>query len=188
MGVGSTSSPTVFNGDLYFSGFSAAGMQVWRSHNGATWETLGAGVLDVPNNTGDGNLAVFKGSLYLSAANSVDGGRIYRSKNGRDWQLLGNQDFTALNITDAALTVYDGQLYAFGNDSTSPGCEASCARILRSSSGKPGDWELTNGSGGWGPGSAVIRNTQAIFKGHLYAANFIGFFGNGIELYRLVGK
>ena len=181
--VTNTSSPTAFNGDLYFSGYSAAGMQVWRSHNGATWETLGAGVLDVPNNTGASNLAVFNGALYLGAANSVDGGRIYRSKNGRDWQLLGNQDFTALNMVDiSALAVYDGQLYAFGNDA------ASSAKILRSSSAKPGDWELTNGSGGWGANSWVLPNNQAIFKGHLYAANISGWWGNGIELYRLGSK
>ena len=184
-GVGSTSAPTVFKGDLYFSGFSAAGLQVWHSHNGSTWETQGAGVLDVPNNSADDNLAVFNGSLYLGATNTIDGGRIYRSKNGRDWELLGNQDFTAQHITDITLGVFDGELYAFGNDTISPGCEASCARILRSPTGKPGDWQLTNGSDGWGPGSAVIRNTQAIMKDHLYAANWIGSFMNGVGLFRL---
>jgi hypothetical protein len=63
-------------------------MLVWRSHDGKKWETVGEGVLNDPNNSGQaGNLTVFNDQLYLSAHNYTDGARICRSRDGQEWDL-----------------------------------------------------------------------------------------------------
>jgi hypothetical protein len=82
----------------------------------------------------------------------------------------------------AAGTVKNGICH----DTSSPGCRQdwSYAKILRSHSGNPGNWELLNGENGWDSSSATIRNTQAIFKGHLYPSNWTAWWGNGNGLYR----
>lgn len=184
-----TSSVVGFHGDLYLSGSSSDTVKVWRSHDGKNWETLGAGVLDVPNNNQEsGDLTLFKDQLYLSVQNYIDGGRLYRSQDGQHWELAVGQDFVGHKVSEAWSTmVYKDALYAFTNDTLSPACNGSCAKILRSYSGNPGDWELVNGETGWGTFSATCRNTQAIFKDRLYVANIIAFYqtGNKNAIYRM---
>jgi hypothetical protein len=187
--VYATASPVSFNGDLFMSGSSSGTVKVWRSHNGKTWEVMGAGILDVANNSAEnGNLTIFNNQLYLSVNNSVDGGRLYRSGDGKHWKLAVNQDFVAHNITGLATIVYNNNLYAIANDTITPDCYSYCAKIMRSHTGKPGDWELLTDEMGWGPLSGTVRNTQAIFNGKLYIANFLAFYdgiGNQNAIYRM---
>jgi hypothetical protein len=161
---------TAFKGYAYVSGVTGLAqniLTVWRSRDGLTWETVGAGVLDDSANTRDGSLAEFKGDLYLSTQ-SAGGGRIYRSKDGKNWSPVVSDGFGDPSLIEInGLIVYEGDLYAtgtaYGEDGT------PYARVYRSHTGK--DWEQIP-TDSWGPNSGNERMQQAIFKGSLYLSNF----------------
>jgi hypothetical protein len=161
---------TAFKGYAYVSGVTGPAqniLTVWRSRNGLTWETVGAGVLDDSANYRDGSLAEFKGELYLSTQ-SAGGGRIYRSKDGVNWRPVVSDGFGDPSLLEInGLIVYEGDLYATGTAYGEDG--APCARVYRSHTGK--DWEQIP-TGSWGSNSGNERMQQAIFKGNLYLSNF----------------
>jgi hypothetical protein len=176
---------TAYNGFAYISGWNSTTgtMGAWRSSDGLSWESIGMGVLDVPENYGDGSIQAFRGTLYLSTQSS-DGGRIYRSSDGLNWQPVvtgGFGDPTLYEIN--GLIIFKDDLYACGTAYDENG--VGFAKVYRSHSGNSGDWEPVP-TESWGPYSGTNRMEEAVFKGNLYVANFN--FNQTSSVNKLIGK
>ena len=177
---------TSFKGYAYISGWDneAGTAWVWRTPDGLRWEKVGAGVLDVQGNYSDDTIRQFRDRLYVSTHN-IYGARIYRSDDGVEWEEVVNDGFgeESLFTEMNGLMPFQGDLYAFV---TAYDFETgmSYARVYRSHTGDPRDWQpvLTD----WGPYSGTNREEQAIFKGNLYAADFN--FNNSPAVFRLSGN
>ncbi len=175
---------TSFKGYAYVSGVTGPDLStvtVWRSRDGKTWETVGAGVLDGLGNYRDGTLAEYKGNLYLSTEN-WKGGCVYRSKDGKNWTQVAKDGFGDTTLKDlASLFVYKGDLYAFGIARDAD--DISYVKIYHSRSGE--DWQQVS-TGSWGANTGTERMQQAVFKGYLYLANFT--LTNTSSVYKMVDR
>jgi hypothetical protein len=90
----------VFGGYLYVgAGNTEEGVQLWRSHDGETWETASApGASDANNEEIDG-LSVFDNHLYAAVRNGVTGLEVWRSADGAVWEQSNQDGFGDANNT-----------------------------------------------------------------------------------------
>jgi len=166
-----SSSPTEFNGQVYFS-VDAHGdsVYIWHSRDGRHWATDTLKITDQDPSmgfTGDSTMYVYKGDLYLAVTNSLDGGTIYRSKDGRNWKKVIVGDPAVIGYRD--FMAYDGFLYVttFNFDGSFLG-----VRLWRSHSGNLGSWERFDPDpADWGAFNGAERGTMAVLKGSLYIYN-----------------
>ncbi|RLC66298.1 MAG: hypothetical protein DRI48_04975, partial [Chloroflexi bacterium] len=114
-----------------FTDNRTAGVEVWRTTDGTTWEKVGADGLGDSNNYSpywDNSVAVFDDHLHVGTRNPAHGGEVWRT----DLQ-LARADFTA-SITEgvAPLTVpftntstgdYDTCAWSFGDGGVSTNCD-----------------------------------------------------------------
>jgi hypothetical protein len=175
-----SASPLVpFKGNLYLSTHGEVdgtyGLHLWRSSDGVNWERVGQEDLSDPAIDADVNLAVFKGSLYLSANSFQSGVRVFRSRDGLDWEPAmapGNGDPASAEI---ALVEYHGALFAPVYN-----LDCDCVKILRTETGVPGSWaEEAVIDGYHHPDfwpNEILRCSQAILNGKLYIATLVAIY------------
>ena len=194
-----TSPLTTFKGNAYLASHDATGMHLWRSADGATWQTVGETTFNVNNgavtNWVGSPLVVFKDMLYLGTnpwfyflgmvypGGSYDpanylGGNLYRSKDGVKWEQVVTNGFGGATYKAGidSLVVVNGQLLAFSND-LAPDWSTGVTNVWRSRTGNSGDWALVSPAG-MGSGTLVTKADQAIFKDDLYIGSQLGY-GSG---------
>jgi hypothetical protein len=113
-----------FGGYLYAAiENGAAGVQIWRTVDGATWTPVITGGFGDAANRWAGGMAAFGGALYVGTSNGTTGGQLWRSQNGVEWAPVGAPGMGDSNNGPSGVITFGGQLYVFENNS-STGIEA----------------------------------------------------------------
>jgi hypothetical protein len=174
---------TVYNGFLYAAVDGqispAAGMQVWRTSNGADWVQVNVDGFGDVDNTQTGGLATFGGNLYVGTGNQATGAQLWLSDNGTTWsQVMGNGFGDSNNVKVETPFVVNGNLYAVLNNGVT-GLE-----VWRSSDGAT--WSRVN-TDGFGDSNNVTAwwHAVAVFNNSLFVGTWNGD-GNGGEIWQLL--
>jgi hypothetical protein len=168
-GNGVTFDMIVYNGQLYV-GFGAwpvhgfAG-QIWRTPDGITWQRVTGAWEANANNAGVNNLAIFRGVLYVTTYNPVQGIEVWRSGSGNpnDWARVANASFglnSAYGIATGLAAFNDALYVALEGQNGGAG-----TRIYRSFDGV--GWAPANAPG-FGNSANYASGGFAVHKGYLY--------------------
>lgn len=158
----------LFNGDLYFSGYSTSiGRELWKTDGTISGTVL---VADIQNNDAGStacfncsnpfNFQVVGNNLFFAAFNGNSGGvELYKSNgNGASKVKEINSDG---NSNPQHLTAFNGKLYFLANDEINQ-------KIWQSDGTEAGTFQLTNNPLGetlWGFGN--ILNKIPVFNNHI---------------------
>ena len=115
--------PLVENGDYLYCGTTndVDGGELWRSHDGETWEKVGASGFGNVNNKECYPLGVHGGDVIIGFANWVNDARLYRYDGTK--LSRANTDGFGMGFDDVSFGVnYKGGLYVIVNDSTDETC------------------------------------------------------------------
>ena len=167
-----TAQPLVFNGRLILGvNNSTTGAQIWVSDDGKSFRQVVAGGMGGKNNSAISTLAaaddpalVFKGNLYVGAANLQEGGEIWRTADGLEWERVAAKGLERSgNILLTPCLVFQDQLYAVGWDGD-PDVEG--IEVYRTSDGTT--WEKVVSDGFGLGGERNVLGALAEYKGELY--------------------
>jgi hypothetical protein len=167
-----TAQPLVFNDRLILGvSNSTTGAQIWVSDDGESFRQVVVGGMGGKNNsaissaTGSADMAlVFKGNLYVGAANLQEGGEIWRTADGLEWERVAQKGLERSGNT--LLTpdlVFQDQLYAVG---WMVGLDIEGIEVYRTSDGTT--WEMVVSDGFGLGGERNFLGLLAVYKGELY--------------------
>jgi hypothetical protein len=179
-----------FNGMLYLFGekWDPAGVNILRSKDGHTWETVVndgfASLLQDGTFNSDGYLAIHQGKLYIGVSNwkLIDPdedawevtGQILSSSDGVNWSVVASGGFGDLNnLLVTKITTYLGDVYASVMN------WATGVEIWKSHTGEAGTWVQVN-EDGFGFGSNYPNlYSLAVYQDELFMATFGEFWSTG---------
>jgi hypothetical protein len=167
-----TAQPLVFNDRLILGvDNSTTGAQIWVSDDGESFRQVVAGGMGGKNNSSISTLAasddpavVFKGRLYVGAANLQEGGEIWRTADGLEWERVAQKGLErAGNVSLLPCLVFQDHLYVVG---WSPEPDLEGIEVYRTSDGTT--WEKVVTAGFGLGGERNVLGALCEYKGELY--------------------
>lgn len=173
------------------------GGEIWRTGDGDNWEQVVgtdaaiAGGFGTADNDAVFHMMTFKGALYATTGNSIDGFGLFRSTDGETWEQVGDYGFgNASNTFGWRMEVYDGALWlgASNSDPTQGGT------LWRSTDGQV--WEQMVGADSatgddygmdnienWGFRSLEVYNDQLYVGSANYPYHSAGLLADGAQVF-----
>ena len=140
-----------------------SGSEIW-TWNGSAWtQRMSDGIDGNSNNLISFPLGEFKGYLYMTSVNSINGTGLWRTDDGVNWVMANDYGFgDENNIYVSGMAEYNGYVYAVTYNS------ATGSEVWRSSDGLT--WSQV-GDDGFGDKANYMGRT-VIFKDNLYVVTF----------------